>query len=83
MFVESKTSTPVDIYSFGCVMIELFQNKRVWGDVVDGIHVIIMAKVVGKFNVQPQSPPTADVPDEYKKICKHCTEYDPTKRPSY
>ena len=50
-----------------------------WGDVVDGI--LIMAKVVGKFNIQPQSPPT-DVPDEYKKICKDCTDYEPTKRPS-
>ena len=79
MFVDSKRSTPVDIYSLGCVMIELFQSKRVWGD-LDGLQ--IMAKVVGKHNVEPQSPPTTDVPDMYKTICKVCTELDTIKRPS-
>ncbi|KAL5476087.1 hypothetical protein EMCRGX_G025992 [Ephydatia muelleri] len=32
MFRDSRRSTPVDIYSFGCVIIELFTGKRVWGE---------------------------------------------------
>ena len=29
MFTSAKRSTPVDMYSFGCLLIELFSGKRV------------------------------------------------------
>ena len=79
MFVDCKRSTPVDIYSFGCVIIEMHQNERVWGD-LDGYQ--IMGKVLGSFQAQPESPPVQNVSEQHRQICKDCTAYDPSKRPS-
>eukprot|EP00731_Ephydatia_muelleri_P018957 Em0011g997a len=38
MFYDGKRSTPADIYSFGCVLIELTTSRRVWGT-MDGFQI--------------------------------------------
>ena len=49
-------NTAVDIYSLGCLYIELFGVKRVWQGISDGIQ--IMQKVCGSFNFAPEMPAT-------------------------
>lgn len=50
MFRESRRGTPVDVYSLGCLFIELFGRERVWGT-LDGPS--IMLKVLGSYNIPP------------------------------
>ena len=65
MFTSAKRSTPVDMYSFGCLLIELLTEKKVWGD-LDGCQ--ITAKLCGSFQTPPEQHSVTDVPKEIK-IC--------------
>ena len=47
MFSANHRGTGVDIYSYGCLIIEVFGQKRVWGD-LSGIN--IMYKACGSYN---------------------------------
>ena len=79
VFMDGKRSTPVDIYAFGCTMIELLSGKRVWGELS---AYQITAKVCGSYNAPPQSPCTTEVPEECRELCSQCTLLEPTGRPS-
>ena len=79
MFLNSKRRTAVDIYAFGCVMVELFTGRRVWEGLT---NIQITAKILGSFSVPPQSPSCDDVPDQVKEICSQCVNLEPTVRPS-
>lgn len=78
MFGPNRRGTGVDIYSFGCLMIEVFGQKRVWGE-LSGFN--IMHKVCGSYNIPPQSPSIAHLPLHIQDICKLCCHTDSTKRP--
>ena len=78
MFGASHRTTAVDIYSLGCLLIELFGQKRVWDGITCGIQ--IMQKVCGSYNVPPQMPRTDHLPLMYGGICKGCCELDPEQR---
>jgi len=52
MFGGGHRSTAVDIYSLGCLYIELFGEKWVWEGITDGIQ--IMQKVCGSYNNPPK-----------------------------
>ena len=76
MFVLSKRSTPADIYSYGCVLIELFGGKRVW----ENVELLeLFAKLCGS---PPQTPPTAHIPLAYRNICTRCTAHAASERPT-
>ena len=58
MFEGLKSGTAVDIYSFGCVLIKLFGERKVW----PGLHTSaeIMC-TVWFFNSPPSMPETNDL----------------------
>ena len=80
MFKSSRRGPAVDIYSLGCLFIELFVRKRVWPD-LDA--TAIMMKVVGSYDTPPVMPDTLPplssiwwvmfkaVPDRCKQAPKH------------
>ena len=53
MFTKSHRGPAADIYSLGCLYIELFGRKRVWPN-LEGPE--IMMRVLGSFNNPPQVP---------------------------
>ncbi|KAL5468800.1 hypothetical protein EMCRGX_G029920 [Ephydatia muelleri] len=79
MFRDSRRSTPVDIYSFGCVIIKLFTGKRVWGE-LDTCQ--ITCKILGTREDDPQTPSCEEVPEEHREICARSTALDGSDRPS-
>eukprot|EP00731_Ephydatia_muelleri_P012886 Em0007g196a len=79
MFYDGKRSTPADIYSFGCVLIELTTSRRVWGT-MDGFQ--ITAKVCDSYQLLPEPPSTDAVPEPYKNLCAQCTRLNQAERPS-
>jgi len=69
----------VDVYAFGCLMIELFGQRKVWGELSS---VQIMQKVCRSFGIAPVGPAVDHIPLHYRSMCKSCCEIDATKRPS-
>lgn len=78
MFGEAHRSTAVDVYSLGCLCIELFGGKQVWEGITAGIQ--IMQKVCGSYNNPPKMPGVDHLAPIYQNICKGCCELDPKKR---
>jgi len=66
------------VYSFGCVVIELYTEKKVWGD---RTLVMIMNAVV----VQKSSPNTctASLPGGHKALADGCVQRPPLNRPTF
>lgn len=80
MFRAYRRSTPADIYSLGCVMIELFTEQHVWGD-LDGSQ--ITAKVLGTYDQPPpQQPSCLELPERLQDICLKTTRMIPAERPT-
>jgi len=78
MYGPNRRGTAVDVYAFGCLMIELFGQKKVWGELVSSQ---IMQKVCGSFNVAPQPPDASHLPLHLQDVCKDCCQLDAAKRP--
>lgn len=79
MFGQGHRGTAVDIYSLGCLFIELFGQKRIWPG-LDGMQ--IMQKVCGSFNSPPEMPKTSHLNDNVSKICDACCQLEAKNRPS-
>lgn len=79
MYGPNRRGTAVDVYAFGCLMIELFGQRRVWGELVG---TQIMQKVCGSFNVAPKPPAVDHIPLHYQSMCKSCCQLEATKRPN-
>ena len=79
MFKKDKQGVPADIYSFGCLLIELFGRKRVWA----GLHgPEILLKVLGSYETCPESPSTSHLPERFQSICSEMTSLDYGERPT-
>lgn len=78
MFGASRRGTAVDVYSLGCLYIELFGEYRVWPGLSSGIE--IMQKVCGSFGTPPVMPKTDQLPLLYKNICDGCCQLKPEQR---
>ena len=76
MFKKSHRGPAVDIYSLGCLFIELFGKRRVWQD-RDAPD--IMMCVLGSYNNPPQMP---DVHSPFKELCAQMCQLDPNNRPT-
>ncbi len=73
------TIPSVDMYSLGCLFIELFGQKRVWSGFV-GMQ--IMQKVCGSFGTPPVSPNTSHIPSNVRKVCQECCRLQSKERPN-
>ena len=78
MFKASRRGAPVDIYSLGCLYIELIGRNKVWRG-LDGPG--IMQKVLGSYEVPPQGPSTSHLPSDFDNLCSSMCALDPSKRP--
>lgn len=79
MFLCSRRGPAVDIYSLGCLFIELFGRRRVW----PGLDATaIMMKVVGSFDTPPQMPDTSHLDQPFGNLCSMLCQIDATKRPN-
>ena len=78
MFKKSRRGPAADIYSLGCLFIELFSRKRVWPG-LDGPS--IMLKVLGSYDTPPQGPSTRHLPPVIQDLCTNLTNLDPSRRP--
>ena len=67
MFGATHQSTAVDVYSLGCLYIELFGGKWVWEGMTDGMQ--IMQKVCGSYNNPPKMPEVDHLDPIYGNIC--------------
>jgi len=67
-------STMIDIYSFGCVVYEIFEEKKVFGHCT---HIEELKWHVLKFKV----PRFYRTPKKVQNIIIHCLFHDPIKRP--
>ena len=78
MFMKSRRGPAVDIYSLGCLYIELFGRKRIWAN-MDGPS--IMRKVLGTFNCPPESPKIDHINPVFQSLIKNMCSLDATQRP--
>ena len=78
MFGTQNRGTAVDVYSLGCVYIELFGENKVWPGITDGLQ--IMQKVCGSYNCPPTMPQTTHLPTAYRNICDGCCQLDAKRR---
>ena len=70
-----KINTSVDVYAFGCVLIELFGEKKVW----EGFTAIqIMVKVA----IEGALPDFSHLPQPVKSICAQCLEKQENRIPA-
>jgi serine/threonine protein kinase len=79
MYQKVLRGTPVDIYSFGCLLIELFSRKRLW----EGFTAIeVMQRVIGSYNTPPTGPNLSNLEEEYRSVCENCVKLEPDERPT-
>ena len=78
VFSVSHRSAAVDIYSLGCLYIELFGRKRVWPSGISGMQ--IMQKVCGSYGSPPVSPSTSHLTPSQQTLCNGCCQLDYKKR---
>lgn len=79
MFKKSRRGTEVDIYSLGCLFIELFGRKRVW-EGLDGPE--IMLKVLGSYGTPPEGPSVDHLTLNQQLLCSSLCSLEPSQRPS-
>lgn len=79
VFLKKKRGLAVDVYSFGCLLIELFGRQRVWGSYD---QAQIMMQVLGSFNTPSVGPATGHLCGVREEVCTLCTQIDPISRPT-
>ena len=78
MFHKDKRGRAADVYSLGCLYLELFARRRVW----PGLNAAeIMMKVCGSYNTPPRMPDISDLKGVHEEICGSCLQLDQTHRP--
>ena len=65
MLKTSKRGPAVDVYSLGCLFIELFDRRRVWPGLVGPD---IMMKVLGSYDTPPEGPVRNHLPCAIGKV---------------
>ena len=81
LFDNSKTEeigVEIDIWALGCLIIEVFSNKRPWHYISSSKANSIFFEI---FNKKPIPIPDNILP-EVAEIIKECCRYNPKKRPS-
>lgn len=68
----------VDIWALGCILIELFSNKRPWHYISSSNSNTIFYEI---FKKKPVPIPDS-IPVEIREIIQNCCQYNPRARPS-
>ena len=79
LFSKGHRGAAVDVYAFGCLMIEVFGQVRVWKG-LNGPQ--IMQKVCGTFKHPPSPPSVMHLPASVRDICAACCQLEPDDRPT-
>jgi len=74
----NSVGTEVDVWAFGCVLVELFSGKRPWHYIPSSKSNCICYEV---FNKKPLPIPQT-VPPEIREAVQECCNYNPSKRPN-
>ena len=69
--------TEVDIWALGCLLIEVFSNKRPWHYISSSNSNCIFYEIFYRKPV----PIPENVPSDVKEIIQQCCRYDPARRP--
>ena len=69
--------TEVDIWAFGCILIEIFSNQRPWNHISTANVNCIYYEL---FNQKPIPIPSC-VPKQVQRIVEKCCVYDVPSRP--
>lgn len=80
MFTIGHRGAAVDVYSLGCLYIELFGKKRVWPAGMSSPQ--IMQRICGSFECPPQGPSVDHLPPKQQLLCSSCCQLDYKKRPN-
>ena len=79
MFKKARRGVAVDIFSLGCLYLELFCRRRVW----PGLNSTeIMMKVCGSYDTPPRMTDLGDLAVEYREICGSCLQLEQLHRPT-
>ena len=78
MFQKARRGTPVDIYSLGCTLSELFGGQRVWPS-RDATEIMML--VCGSYKQPPQMPSFVYLDPIYCNVCEKCCQLDASSRP--
>lgn len=68
--------TEVDVWALGCMLIELFSNKRPWDYISSSNANCVYYEI---FRKKPVPVPDV-IPIGVKKVIKSCCQYDPSQR---
>ncbi len=79
LFSRGSRGPAVDVYAFGCLVNEVFGERRVW-EGLSGPE--IMQKVCGTFRRAPVPPSVAHLPTPIQNVCLTCCELEQKERPS-
>jgi serine/threonine protein kinase len=71
-----KIGTEVDIWAFGCILIEIFSNQRPWNH-ISSVNVNCIYYEL--FNQKPIPIPSC-IPKQVQKIIEKCCRYETSER---
>ena len=75
---KSGYSYSADIWSVGCVVIEMFTGKRPWHPLID--NQILFKIHIQKSSLKPPYPQLNTISEEAVNFLDACLEFDPNKR---
>ena len=74
---NEKIGVEIDIWAFGCMLIEIFSNKRPWSYIPSNKINNIFYELYHKKPI----PIPNNIPEEIAEIIKECCRYNPKRRP--
>jgi serine/threonine protein kinase len=86
LFEKEKLTTigvEVDIWALGCILIELFSNKRPWDYISSSNANCIYYEVNARQIFKKKPVPVPDsIPAEVRTLIQRCCQYQPKHRPA-
>ena len=79
VFVKKRRGVSVDVYSLGCLLVELFGRRRVWPD---HDQAQIMMKLLGSYHSPPVGPDISHLSGIRQQVCAMCTQIEQQSRPT-
>ena len=78
MFRKARRGPPVDVYSLGCLYLELFGRRRVW----PGLDCTEIMMVCGSYDTPPRMPSLNHLDRIYLEVCGSCCQLESANRPT-